>query len=158
MKKCSYCGRENDKEANHCKECGTPFPEEPKPADMEAAPQAVLAEPVKVVASLGNEQARDLAHRLQQAEITGVVRVRPDEIGLNLSEVVVEAHHYEQACDVAEMWDEARSKELEKEAENSRCWSCPNCGSKRRLPLPRDLALKVGQGYQCKDCGATVIS
>ena len=26
MKKCSYCGRENDGEANHCRECGTAFP------------------------------------------------------------------------------------------------------------------------------------
>ena len=27
MKRCKYCGRENDDEAVHCCECGTPFPE-----------------------------------------------------------------------------------------------------------------------------------
>jgi hypothetical protein len=27
MKPCKYCGRENDEDATHCKECGTPFDE-----------------------------------------------------------------------------------------------------------------------------------
>jgi hypothetical protein len=34
MKECAYCGRENADEAEHCRECGTQFVEQPVPKGL----------------------------------------------------------------------------------------------------------------------------
>ena len=47
MKACSYCGRDNEAQATHCRECGTEFPSlqivasTPEPAESFPAPQFV---------------------------------------------------------------------------------------------------------------------
>jgi hypothetical protein len=55
MKKCSYCGRENDESASACTECGTEFASingDVKPESAQARVQALLSNPVQLFRTL----------------------------------------------------------------------------------------------------------
>ena len=74
MKLCSYCGRENDDAATHCKECAVQF-ETPEPVD----PQ--LTDPnqdLVIVATFGDSvEAGLVKDRLEQAGIEACI---PEEL------------------------------------------------------------------------------
>src|ERR1700733_6021164 len=60
MKKCDYCGRENDGAAVHCRECGTEFPRAEIPAPL---PPEKPAGPEYEFASLSaDERNQDLVN------------------------------------------------------------------------------------------------
>src|SRR5262245_59279262 len=125
MKKCTYCGRENQDEAAHCAECGTeefvPVGASPPEAPNEAIKGQEPVGPVQSVASLEIDEARDLLKRLRKEGIAADLRLTTHESGLEIGDVVVEDSMYERACEVAEDWE----ADLAEANRNPR--RCPKC-------------------------------
>ena len=97
MKKCSYCGRENEDSAAYCFECGTEFAQvssaqpapEPKPARpkyqiLPLSPEQEKLDLVTIVNCENLFQADVLVSELGGAGITAVI---PDAMAFNLNPV-----------------------------------------------------------------------
>jgi len=72
------------------------------------------------IAMLEISRARELAERLNEGGIPAELRSATDENGLEFAEILVEDHHYDKACDVAEAW----AAELAAEVKGNR--RCPS--------------------------------
>jgi hypothetical protein len=122
MKKCAYCGRENDDNAVHCSECGT---ELVQPSPTPAAPAPEPARPKYQIRPLSPEDAKlDLVTIVScqtlfeadmvvsELEAAGIKALIPDEFlaeawafnlnALGYVRVQVSPNDYEAAKDVIE--------------------------------------------------------
>ena len=102
------------------------------------------------VASLENDEARQLLEHLQKSAIPAELRPTKQESGLDIMEILVPDDDYERACDAAEEWDRQRVEEIQKKSR----LRCPKCGSHHVEVLPNDKAVIA---YRCGDCGAEII-
>jgi len=81
MKKCSYCGRENEDAATVCGECGTEF----KAPEMSPEEEAKLKDPAEALVTVAAfddfNQAAVLKTRLEGA---GIETIIPEEFAMNI--------------------------------------------------------------------------
>ena len=154
MKKCGYCGRENEDAASSCRECGTEFEiaptQQPNAANQDsAAPdlgvQSRVADGENIVASLNAAEAKSLVDLLQAEKINASIRSKLLEAGLESFDVIVEPADFDRACDVAERWQSALEEEWRKNSGKR----CPNCGSWNFENAPHET---LGQVLRCRDC------
>src|SRR5262245_28691246 len=81
MKKCTYCGRENEDAAAVCVECGTEF-QKPEPLSEDEQRLSDPADDLATVASFDDfAQATLLKSRLEGAGIEAIV---PEDFAMNL--------------------------------------------------------------------------
>jgi len=152
MKRCGYCGRENDPSVTCCRECGTELPAPPSPQTQEEIPhsKSELTAPARpasnVVATLCPDEALSLLEFLQKEQIPAEMRTRSEESGLEMKEVLVEDCYYDSACAAAEQWQNAVIEAASKKSGKR----CPKCGSWDFEYLSHD---KLDHVIQCKKCG-----
>ena len=156
MKTCDYCGRKNDDDAVHCRECGTELGvlELPVAEAVEATPEIAAPEPpsfcattsrANVVATLCPDEAPSLIQFLLSEKIPAVIRKQTEASGLEVTEVVVEESNYDAACDAAERWQAVLIEERERKSGRR----CPSCNS---WHLNHKMDDKIGIIFKCRDC------
>jgi len=109
---------------------------------------------MKTVAILDPETAASLAEHLRQAGVASERRTVIEESGLESLEVLVEDDRFDQACELAEQWQEAMASEAQKRVSQT----CPKCGTPQAMERVQDshyeeLGLVV---FRCRECGETV--
>ena len=129
MKKCAYCGRENDEGAVNCSECGTelvqgsptqPTPEpEPAPPKYRIRPLSPEEEKLDLVTIVTCQTLFDADMVVSELEAAGITALIPDEFaaeamayGLNALgyvRVQVSPRDYEAAKDVIEDADRLKA-------------------------------------------------
>jgi DNA-directed RNA polymerase subunit RPC12/RpoP len=102
------------------------------------------------VASLENEEGRQLLDYLRKKDIPAEFQPIKQESGLDITEILVPDDHYDRACDAAEEWDRQRVENIQRKSR----LRCPKCGSHHVEALPNDNAVIA---YRCENCGAEII-
>lgn len=101
---------------------------------------------LKTIASLEVGQTAEIMARLKQQNIPAKIRTITQESGLEVSEIEVESGYYERGCDVVETW---YAEQLEDQKKRSGIY-CRKCGSRNYTST---WVEKIGNIYNCKDCG-----
>ena len=71
------------------------------------------------VASLEIEQAQQLLEHLRKSNIPAELKPTNPDSGLETMEILVPDADYERACDVAEKWDQQRTKRFKKSPDST---------------------------------------
>lgn len=121
--------------------------------ELLAQPEAIIAESqisesdgLKTIASLEVGQTREIMERLKQQNIPAKIRTVTEESGLEISQIVVDANYYDRGCDVVEAW---YAEQLDAQKQKSKIY-CRKCGSRNYSSV---WVEKIGNVYNCKDCG-----
>ncbi len=115
---------------------------EPIPEEI----QAPTKDNLKIIASLEVGQTSEIMERLKQQNIPATIRTITQESGLEMSEIVVEDSYYDRGCDVVEAWYAEQQDNQKKQS--GIC--CRKCGSRNYTSV---WVEKIGNIYNCKDCG-----
>ena len=105
---------------------------------------------MKIVASLSPQNIAKLMDLLKKENIPCESRIGTDEIGLEITDLLVPEADYDRACDIVENWQDADYKSKMQRR-------CPKCGgvdweSVRDAHYEKaDLVV-----YRCRSCGSLV--
>jgi Zn finger protein HypA/HybF involved in hydrogenase expression len=100
----------------------------------------------KTIASLEVGQTGEIMERLKQKTIPAEIRTMTDENGLETAEIMVKASDYDRGCDEVEAW---YAEQQENQKKKSGIY-CRKCGSQNYTST---WVEKIGNIYNCKDCG-----
>lgn len=114
----------------------TSFQDSPTPA----------ADGLKTIASLEVGQTGEIMERLKQQNVPATVRTITQESGLEMSEIMVEESYYDRGCDAVEAW---YAEHADRQKKRSGIY-CRKCGSRNYTST---WVEKIGNIYNCKDCG-----
>lgn len=101
---------------------------------------------LKTIASLEAGQTAEIMERLKLQNIPATVRIITEESGLEMSEIVVDESYYDGGCDVVEAW---HAEQQNNQKKRSGIYCC-KCGSRNYTST---WVEKIGNIYNCKDCG-----
>lgn len=117
-----------------------------QPVTATAEPENHPTDGLRTIASMEVGQTGEIMERLKQHHIPAKIRTTTQESGLEMSEILVEASHYDRGCDVVEAW---YAEQADNEKKKSRIY-CRKCGSRNYTST---WVEKIGSIYNCKDCG-----
>lgn len=117
-----------------------------QPATPPAETQVSTSGGLRTIASLEVGQTGEIMERLKREAIPAELRTVTQESGLEMCEVMVEDSFYDRGCDVVEAWD-AEKVAAQKKRSGIRC---RKCGSQN---YSSTWVEKIGNIYNCKDCG-----
>jgi predicted nucleic acid-binding Zn-ribbon protein len=120
------------------------------PSDPASTQPVVSLNGMKTIASLGVGQAGEMMNLLRQQAIPAVIHTVTQATGLEMSEIRVPDSYYDRGCDVVEAWD---AEELAKRKRRSAV-RCRKCGSQN---YNQTWDEKIGNVYQCIDCGEVFV-
>ena len=108
---------------------------------------------MKVVATVSAEEAAALVEFLQRLQIPSQAQPVTEESGLELTGVLVDDGHFEQACDAIEQWEATRPGADKPPAKRT----CPACGAPELEHADEidylNTMTKMAAIYHCTNCG-----
>ncbi|MCE9616248.1 MAG: hypothetical protein K8T26_18400 [Lentisphaerae bacterium] len=111
---------------------------------------------MNVVATVSEDEAREIVDLLRQVQIPSQTEATTEETGLEVTGVLVDEAHFDQACDVIEQWAAARAAASGRPAK-PRCPACGEEGLERADEVDcLKTITKIAAIYHCPNCGHVV--